>query len=191
MPVFDELPIKTERLVLRPFSGSDAQDLFDIFSDPKVMRFWSTTPWESIERAHEIIERDTRALANGEHLCLALERNGDGRVIGQCSLFRISEDCRRAEIGYCLASRAWGRGYMHEALRELIIYGFGHLQLNRIEADIDPMNKASVKSVERLGFVHEGLLRERWIVNDEVSDSAIYGLLSKDWNSLQAGGTRE
>ncbi len=191
MPAFDGLPIKTERLLLRPFSTSDARDLFDIYSDPQVMRFWSSAPWDSIERAHETLERDIRGFENGEHLCLALERHQDTRMIGQCTLFKISEGCRRAEIGYCLASGVWGNGYMHEALGALIAYGFEHLELNRIEADIDPLNEASVKSVERLGFVREGLLRERWIVDGEVSDSAIYGLLQEDWSSRQAGSSLE
>lgn len=54
------------------------------------------------------------------------------------------------------------------------------MKLNRIEADIDPRNAASARVPERLGFVREGLLRERWIVGDEVTDSALYGLLRSD-----------
>lgn len=181
MPVFDSIPIHTERLTLRPFHHSDARDLFDMYSDPKVMRFWSSPPWGSIDQAHETIARGIEAFKNGEYLCLILERTEDSRLLGQCTLFKFSESCRRAEIGYCLASRAWRNGYMNEALRALIGYGFEQLNLNRIEADIDPINEASVKTVERLGFVREGLLRERWIVNGETSDSVIYGLLRKDW----------
>ncbi len=187
MPVFDAIPIQTDRLLLRPFRSSDAQDIFDMYSDPKVMRFWSSPPWESVERAHEVIERDIKAFQNGEHLCLVLERAEDSRLIGQCTLFKFSESCRRAEIGYCLASWTWGNGYMNEALRAIIHYGFERLNLNRIEADIDPLNEASVKTVERLGFVREGLLRERWIVNEQVSDSVIYGLIRKDWQSHEPG----
>jgi len=56
----------------------------------------------------------------------------------------------------------------------------GALRLNRIEADIDPRNVASAGLLERLGFVREGVLRERWIVGDEASDSALYGLLASD-----------
>jgi ribosomal-protein-alanine N-acetyltransferase len=52
--------------------------------------------------------------------------------------------------------------------------------MRRIEADIDPRNVASARLLERLGFVQEGLLRERWMVDDEVSDSAFYGLLESD-----------
>ena len=70
---------------------------------------------------------------------------------------------------------------MQEALRALIAYGFGTLNLNRIEADVDPRNAASAKTLERQGFLKEGYLRERWIVGDEVSDSALYGLLQRDW----------
>ena len=75
---------------------------------------------------------------------------------------------------------------MHEALGALLDYGFGELALNRVEADIDPRNAASAKTLERLGFRQEGYLRERWIVADEVSDSSLYGLLRRDWMARRA-----
>jgi RimJ/RimL family protein N-acetyltransferase len=70
---------------------------------------------------------------------------------------------------------------MQEALGALLDFGFGELDLNRIEADIDPRNGASARTLERLGFKKEGYLRERWIVGEEVSDTAIYGLLRREW----------
>jgi RimJ/RimL family protein N-acetyltransferase len=69
---------------------------------------------------------------------------------------------------------------MYEAASALVEHAFGTLELRRIEADIDPRNVASARLLERLGFVREGLLRERWMVGDEVSDSALYGLLDRD-----------
>ena len=69
---------------------------------------------------------------------------------------------------------------MREAASAVIDHAFGTLRLNRLEADIDPRNVASAGLLERLGFAREGLLRERWIVGDEVSDSALYGLLASD-----------
>lgn len=183
MPAFEAIPIRTERLILRPYRDGDEEQLFGIFSDPAVMRFMSSPPWTSIERARDTIVRDVAAFAGGEHLGLAIERTRDARLIGQCTLFRLSEGNRRAEIGYCLASRNWGKGYMNEALRALLRYGFERLNLNRVEADVDPRNAASVRALERLSFVREGLLRERWIVNAEVTDSEIYGLLRRDWQT--------
>jgi RimJ/RimL family protein N-acetyltransferase len=70
---------------------------------------------------------------------------------------------------------------MHEALTALLEFAFGDLDLNRVEADIDPRNVASARSLERLGFHKEGHLRERWIVDGEVSDSSLYGLLRSEW----------
>jgi len=70
---------------------------------------------------------------------------------------------------------------MSEALRALLDYGFSSLDLNRVEADTDPRNLAAAKMLERLGFAKEGHLRERWIVGDEKSDTALYGLLKGDW----------
>jgi ribosomal-protein-alanine N-acetyltransferase len=185
MQAFDQLTLQTPRLLLRPLCAADAQRLFDIFSDAEVMRFWSTPPWPTIDEAHALVERDLGAMAAGEHLRFGIESVDDHALIGTCTLFSISPTCRRAEVGYGLASAAWGKGYMHEALTALLDYGFTKMNLNRVEADIDPRNLASAKSLERLGFTREGFLRERWIVDGVVSDTALYGLLQGVWKARQ------
>jgi len=181
MPEFSQLMLTTARLRLRPLVVSDAASLFAIFSDARVMRYWSSTPWESIDNAHEIIAKGATQMAAGEHLRLGVETVNDGRLIGHCSLFSFNAQCQRCDIGYGMVFDAWGNGYMHEALTALLNYGFSELSLNRVEADVDPRNVASAKTLERLGFQNEGFLRERWVVDGEVSDSGIYGLLRRDW----------
>jgi [ribosomal protein S5]-alanine N-acetyltransferase len=181
VPAFDQITLRTKRLLLRPLREADAPSLFEAFSDPRVMRYWSTPPWSSVDAAHALVERDLKAMASGEHVRLGIERQEDRQLLGNCTLFKIDEQCRRAEIGYGLAYSAWGNGYMHEALLALLEFGFSALELNRVEADIDPRNEPSARSLERLGFRKEGYLRERWIVGGEVSDSAVYGLLLSDW----------
>ncbi len=69
---------------------------------------------------------------------------------------------------------------MFEAASAIIDYAFGTLNLRRIEAEIDSDNVLSGKALERLGFVKEGLLRQRWEINGHVSDSVLYGLLAED-----------
>ena len=71
---------------------------------------------------------------------------------------------------------------MTEALNEFIHYAFSELKLNRLEADIDPDNKASAQLLVKLGFNLEGRLKQRWIVNGVVSDSEIYGLIRSEYN---------
>lgn len=181
MPSFDQVTLQTPRLLLRPLLEADAPALFDIFSDPRIMDYFSTPAWATIDMAHDKIARNQRGMASAEALSLGIFRVEDRQLLGTCDLFHLHAQCRRAEVGYGLAYAAWGQGYMHEALRALLDYGFNGLLLNRIEADIDPRNEASAKALKRLGFQQEGFLRERWIVGGETSDSALYGLLLSDW----------
>ena len=173
--------LDTPRLHLRPLVPDDAAALFGIHADPAFMRYWSTPPWTSIDQAVQLIARDQQEVAAGLHLRLGVCLRQDGTLVGTCSLFHLDVACRRAEIGYGIASGHWRRGYMAEAVGALIDHAFGPLGLNRLEADVDPRNTASVRSLEALGFTREGLLRERWIVGGEVSDSALYGLLAREW----------
>ena len=120
----------------------------------------------------------------GDVLQMGIEHKADGVLVGTCTLHQIHRQNRRAELGYALGSAWWGRGLMHEALVAFVGHAFGRMKLHRLEADIDPRNAASAKSLERLGFHREGYLRERWIVAGEVSDSALYGLLARDWQGI-------
>jgi RimJ/RimL family protein N-acetyltransferase len=172
--------LETARLWLRPVAPQDAEALFGIFSDRVVMQYWSTPPWTRREQADAMIETEAAGLAAGTSVRLAVVRRDDEVVVGTCSLFSLEEESRRAEIGYAFAASSWGHGYAQEAGRAVIGFAFDALGLNRLEADIDPRNAASARVLERLGFRREGLLRERWIVAGEVSDSALYGLLRRD-----------
>jgi len=183
MPGFHQVTLKTKRLLLRPLNEQDAPALFGIFSDARVARYLARGPWSSISLAQERIARDIDAMGSGKYLCLGVVRGDDDKLIGECSLFNWSQQSRRAELGYALGHDAWGHGYINEALQALLEHGFSQQDLNRVEADIDPRNVASAKTLERLGFQKEGHLRERWIVNGELSDTGLYGLLASDWRS--------
>jgi ribosomal-protein-alanine N-acetyltransferase len=108
------------------------------------------------------------------------------RVIGTCLLFRFDEPSARAEIGYVLAQEFWGAGHMLEAMKAFVAFAFEQVGLRRLEAEIDPRNGTSAKLLERLGFVREGLLRQRWAMKGEVTDSSLYGLLRTEWAAFSA-----
>lgn len=186
MTSFADVRLATPRLDLRPLVPADAPALFAIYSDPRVMRYWSSGPWAAVAEAEARIARHREALAAGEYLVLGFVRRSDGELVGSGALFHLSAQCRRAEVGYGLRPDAWGQGYAAEAVGELLRFGFADLALHRIEADVDPRNEASVRLLERLGFTREGLLRERWIVEGEISDAAFYGLLRREWEARLA-----
>ncbi|MGE5176843.1 MAG: GNAT family N-acetyltransferase [Hyphomicrobiales bacterium] len=175
--------LRTPRLTLRPFRDEDAGALFRIFSDPKVTRYWNRVAWTDPAEARAMIERYRPVDGDRTFLPWAVAGAEDDVVIGTATLFQIDATHRRAEIGYALASAYWGRGLMHEALIVVVGYAFDTLRLHRLEADIDPRNAASLRSVERLGFLREGTLRERWQVGGEISDTAFFGLLAPEWRA--------
>ena len=138
-------------------------------------------PKTTLADAAALIERATAEYTGGTALRLGLVLAGNDRVIGTGNLLHFDWPSRRAEVGYALAQPYWGRGLAGEATAAVLEYGFETLDLHRIEAELDPRNEPSVRVLERLGFAREGLLRERCIVGDEVSDSLIMGLLRSDY----------
>lgn len=185
MPLLEIPSLGTERLTLRPLVAGDAAALFIVFSDTEVMRYWSTPPWETMEQASRYVASANEGLAKGATLRFGIELVETGELIGQVALYSFDQQNRRCDVGYALGRAYWGQGYLSEALAILLEHGFHALDLNRIEADIDPRNAASAKALTRLGFQREGLLRERWIVGGEVCDTEFYGLLRSDWEALR------
>ena len=96
---------------------------------------------------------------------------------------RWNPDHRSASLGYVFDDAVWGHGYATEAVRAQLGWAFETLELNRVQAETDTRNAASARVLEKLGFVREGTLREDCVVNGEVSDSYVYGLLSRDRRS--------
>ena len=181
--------IITPRVVLRWISENDVDGLYDVFSDPQVMRYWSTGPLPDRQAAakmqREIAEGNVKETMMKWGLAL---RESDS-LIGTTTLFNLNLDNGRAEIGYAMGRAYWGKGYMHEALEALVSHAFEVLQMRRLEADVDPRNAASIRTLERLGFQREGFLRERWHVEGEIQDALFYGLLRREWN-LNHKGTK-
>ncbi|MYM86248.1 GNAT family N-acetyltransferase [Rugamonas sp. FT82W] len=182
MPSFEPIQLHTDRLTLRFVDTGDADALFRLFSDPPALRYWSSGPWLHAAQAVDNIEQTLKGYQDGSALRLAMVLP-DGELIGTVTLYAFDRRNHRCDIGYMLARPHWGKRYMQEALAALIAYGFGPLELHRIEADIHPDNIASGRILEGLHFQREGLLRERWFVGGEISDSVIYGLLRSDWNA--------
>jgi len=177
-----ELPtLAAPRVALRWLTESDAGALFGIFSNPAVMRYWSTLPMSDVAQAKKLVADIQEGFRTRRLFQWGVVRLEDDRVIGTCTLFAINESQGRAEIGYALGREFWGHGYMKEALTALVDFAFGKLGMRRLEADVDPRNAGSLHAVERLGFRREGLLRERWKVNGELQDSVVLGLLSHEW----------
>jgi [ribosomal protein S5]-alanine N-acetyltransferase len=176
--------IETPRLLLRSITFDDVDEVFAVFSDPQVMRYWSTLPLENKEAAVKLVEEIQSGFELQQLLKWGIVLPSENRLIGTVTLFHPDFANFRAELGYALGRNYWGRGYMGETLRAVLDYAFNTLHFHRIEADVDPRNTASLRTLERLGFQREGYLRERWHVGGETQDSVFYGLLKPEWQSV-------
>lgn len=180
----EELPtLAAGEVRLRWLTAADVDDLFAVFADPEVVRYWSQPVFTERAQAAALVERVHAHFRRKDLFQWGVTLARDDRVLGTCTLAHLDPKSRRAEIGYALGREHWGRGFMARALPLLLDFAFGELDLNRIEADVDPRNARSIRSLERLGFEREGLLRERWFVHGEVQDTALYGLLQRDWRA--------
>ena len=145
------------------------------------MRYWSSPPLADLAAAKALLQEIHDYFARGNLYQWGVARADTDRVIGTVTLAHIDRTHRRAGVGFALAKPVWGQGYATEAVARLIEHAFDDLELHRLEADVDPRNEPSLRLLEQLGFLREGLLRERYHLAGEIQDSVIMGLLRREW----------
>ena len=144
--------LETERLILRPWLASDAQNLFALASDPAVGPAAGWPPHVSVAESAEIIRT---VFAAPETYAVVLKETGE--LVG-CVGFNAANaasmrlDAHELELGYWIGKSYWGRGYAIEAARAIVARGFGELQLTGIHAAYYDGNERSRRVLEKLGF---------------------------------------
>lgn len=114
-------------------------------------------------------------------LFLLIEKSS-GLIIGRCGLHNWNVDHNRAEIGYHMTIESKKqKGLMSEAVKAILDYGFFQLKLHRIEALVGTNNTASLKIMEKYGFVKEGTLRQHYLVDGIYEDSAAFSILRNEY----------
>jgi ribosomal-protein-alanine N-acetyltransferase len=152
--------LATERLRLRTPLPRDAAALLGILGDPEVTRYHNMPTLATLAEAHAALERLRQRYAARDTIRWAIESVGHDEMIGTVGLLRFDFEQRRAEAGYELARHWWGRGLAPEAVAAVIRYGFSVWGLHRIEAGVLPGNDASVRVLQKLGFLEEGTRRD-------------------------------
>lgn len=152
-----QLPIVTDRLLLRAHLLGDLDDLVRFHGDPLVTRFipWPTRTREQTAAALALKLTQSLAAAEGDWLVLAVQERATGHVIGEVLLKRADDEARLGEVGYAFATAAQGRGLASEAVTALLELGFGTFGLRSIIAHVETGNIASSRLLERLRFVRE------------------------------------
>lgn len=164
------MEIVTERLTLRTAREDDLAAIHAVLSDPRATRWWSTPPHDSLDQTRTWLDG---MMANGpDNPDFVIER--DGVVIGKAGFWRLPE------VGYILHPDHWGQGLAGEAVAAAIEHVFATRDFDQLTADVDPENAASIRLLERMGFVRTGFAERTFNVGGEWKDSVYYGLSRAD-----------
>lgn len=178
----ESLPsLSGDRVRLRALHDEDAPALLAIFGDAAVMQFWSSPPLENLSAAQDLLEEIRSGFETRRLFQWGVALIDTNLVIGTCTLYQMDLRNRRCELGFAMQSSCWGKGLATEAVTLAIRFAFDVLDLHRLEADVDPDNIRSLRLLERLGFVREGYLRERWHHLGQLRDTVFLGLLRAEW----------
>ena len=186
-----QVSVETERLLLRPFTNIDAHNLFDLDSDPAVMRYvngGNPTPLEVVQNEDLpwFIEYGERH--EGYGFWATIEKST--REFVGWFLFRPAEDGRpdEPELGYRLRQSAWGKGYATEGSRALIRMGFANTPVLRVVAFAHADNTASRRVMEKVGMVLMRTFYLTWADHfDGVPQEAVeYALARAEWERQEA-----
>lgn len=171
-----DLPtLRTERLLLRPFTRDDIPELLPLIGAPEVAATTRRIPHPYTE-AHAV---EFISAQRGNEINLAICLLAGQRLVGG-AILRPDLDHRHAELGYWIGVPHWRNGYATEAARELVRYGFEELRLHRIYASHSATNPASGKVLAKIGMKHEGRMREHLVKWGEYQDLELYGMLRKE-----------
>lgn len=183
----DKPTLEGERVVLRPLGPEHAEELWRSVQDPELRRLTGThTRFE-----REGFDRWVASRAEEtDRLDLAIHRREDDGYLGDLALTSFDPQNETVAVRIALATTELrGRGYGSEAMRLVLGYAFTEVGVHRVELDVYAFNEAAIRTYERVGFVHEGRLRDALSWEGERHDSVIMSMLRSDWDAAQ-GSTR-
>ncbi|MCU1529989.1 MAG: putative acetyltransferase [Frondihabitans sp.] len=186
------MPLRTERLVLRPLRVGDIDDVFIYQSDAEILQYMLWPARDRVDTIEHLGRRTgmTRLAHDGDALALAIERqDAPGRVIGEVNIRLTSVADQQAEVGWILNPTHQGHGYAFEAATRMVELCFSTLGSHRVHAELDPRNGASVALCRRLGMREEAHFREDMFFKGEWADTAVYAVLAEEWKVRETHST--
>jgi len=175
---FSRFPtLSTQRLLLREITPADAKSIFALRSDFQVTRFNNAHPYTVLQQAYDLIVAFREDFKDKKTIRWGITIKDDNAVVGVIGYNYWNKADSRASVGYDLAKAYWGNGYITEAMRMVVAFGFHQMMLNRIEAECGDFNPASMRVLEKLNFDVEGRQRERFFQAGQPHDLILYGLL--------------
>jgi [ribosomal protein S5]-alanine N-acetyltransferase len=165
--------IVTDRLTLRRARWTDLEAAHRLFSDPRVMRYWSRPEHATVEETRTWLADMVAPQPGSDDYLIEFQ----GEVIGKAGAWQLPE------VGFLLRPDHWGKGLAHEAMVAVIAHLFATHDMAELTAEADPRNAASLRLLDRLGFVETGRAERTLLWRDEWCDSVYLALKRPDQSS--------
>lgn len=172
--------IETNRLRLVEIQQQHLYDLYRLFGDNKVTEFYNIKTFKEPKDGQIYLDWFQKRLKEQAGIRWGIQLKGEDSIIGTIGYNNFTEK-HRANLGYDLQSAYWHKGYITEAIKVVIEFGFNDLNINRIEAEVMTGNIRSEQLLLRVGFKREGCLRDWMYWDNRHFDMEMYSLLKNEW----------
>lgn len=183
--VFKEFPIlSSTKLELKKIEDRHLQELFDIYDNEKVFEFCGIIPKHNLQTVSKMIGHFDRDYQKKSRVKWGIfQKSQNDTLVGIIEAMDFNQKVDMVTIGYYLAEDYWGKGIATEAVHMLVKYLFEEVAINRIQAEVMPLNEPSKKVLLKNGFLKEGLLRQASLWSGKgIVDLEIYGYLKEDYS---------
>jgi RimJ/RimL family protein N-acetyltransferase len=186
-----DLPIETERLILRQFQKSDLDAMMAYHALPDVQRYldWKARDRVEVKAALDAMVKQSRLTRPGDIIHLAVTRKSDDLLIGQISLRWTDATAGQAELRFIFSPFHRKQGYATEAVRAAMDFGFANFRFHRIFARCAGNNQASARLLKGLGMRLEAHYREHALFQGEWDEELHFAILDREWG--RSGKVRE
>jgi len=168
--------LTTERFILEQVLPDDQQFIFEGLSHPEVIPFFGVR-YETFEETKKQMEWYEKSYQEDNGGPWKIIDKISKEKMGVVAYYKHDKGHQKAEVGFWVFPQYWNKGIATEALKAVIDYCKIQKQIHRLEAFVEDGNIASMKVLEKLGFLHEGKFRECEIKNQKFIDLNVYGLI--------------
>ena len=177
------LPIETDRLILRAFEKSDLDAVMTYYALPEVQRYLDWKARDRVECKAALNAMRTQVGLNrpGDTITLAVERKTDAAMMGQVSLRWYDATAAQAELRFVFNPVYRRQRYATEAVRAALTMGFGEFAFHRVFARCDARNQASARLLKGLGMRLEAHYREHALFQGEWDEELHFAILDREW----------
>lgn len=180
--ILENLPsLETDRLLLRKLTPSDAEAIYAYGSDPTVSEFVTWPTHQSIEDTQQFLDIILSLYESNQAVFWGIELKEEKRLIGTINYVSWQQNHHVGEIGYVLAQPYWRKGYMTEAAKQVIQFGFERMKLERVQAKCDVQNSGSENVMQKAGMSFEGTLRKLLYIKGVQRDVKMYAITKSDF----------